>query len=278
MIIANSVETKEALEKEGARDVELFENYSFDSYFKRELQVEKLENIAVISNHIPDEEKQAIELLKNKGYNVDIYGLEGTKVYITDEILSKYDAVITIGKTVQYAMSLKIPVYVYDIHGGPGYLNMENVEQCREKNFSGRGFTKKTANQIFEEIEKNFESTLNDLEKIKQYAYENFCFEKIFDTFVEKIELTKDIDLEKLKQDYSKHNRNILVSKKISKYIIDKYDKIINRRNEDIKYLQKEIESLQKEIEGRDKKILSIESSKSYKIYEKIRNIFRRNK
>lgn len=269
IILANSMETKEVLEKEGTENIQLFENYSFESYFKRNVKVEQLKNIAVVSNHIPSEEKEAIKHLKDKGYNVDVYGLEGKKVYITDKVLSKYDAVITIGKTVQYAMSLAIPIYIYDIHGGPGYLTMQNIEKSREKNFSGRGFEKKTATQICEEIEKQFTQALQEKETIKQYAYKNFCFEKIFDSFIEKIELTQDINLQQIKEEYSKYSRNILVSKKITNYIIGRYNKIINHREEDIRILKEEIEK-------RDKKISRITNSKPYKIYKKIRKIFAR--
>lgn len=264
IILANSMETKEVLKKEGVKNIELFENYSFEDYFKRMVEVQQLKNIAVVSNHIPDEEKEAIKLLRNKGYNVDVYGLEGKKVYITDEVLSEYDAIITIGKTVQYAMSLAIPVYIYDIHGGPGYLRMENIEKSREKNFSGRGFEKKTAIQISEEIEKQFTKALKEKEEIKQYAYENFCFEKIFDSFIEKVELTQNINLEQIRQEYEKYRRNILVSKKVTNYIIGRYNKIINHREEDIRVLREEIEK-------RDKRISCITNSKAYKIYIKIK-------
>lgn len=266
MILANSMETKDAIEKEGAKNVQLFENYSFENYFERDIKVKQLKNIAVVSNHIPEEEKEAVQLLKDKGYNVDVYGLEGKQVYITDEVLINYDAIITIGKTVQYAMSLAIPVYIYDVHGGPGYLKMENIEKSREKNFSGRGYGKKTSTQIYEEIEKEFGDTLKEQDKIKHYAYENFCFEKIFDNIIEKVKLTQDIDLEQIKQDYSNYSRNIMVSRRVAEYVINKYDKIINRRNADVKYLQGELKK-------RDDKILEIENSKPYK---KIRKIFTR--
>lgn len=269
IILANSMETKEAIEKEGARNVQLFENYSFESYFERNTDVQQLKNIAVVSNHIPEEEKEAIKLLQDKGYNVDIYGLEGKKVYITDEVLSKYDTIITIGKTVQYAMSLAIPVYIYDVHGGPGYLRMENIEKSRQRNFSGRGFEKKTSTQICEEIEKQFMQTLAEKETIKKYAYENFCFEKIFDSFIEKLELTQEINLEQIKQEYEKYSRNILVSKKVTNYIIGRYNKIINHREEDIKILKEEIEK-------RDNKINSITNSRTYKMYERIRKMLAR--
>jgi len=266
MILANSMETKQVLEREGAKNVQLFENYSFEKYFNRKIEVNELKNIAVVSNHIPEEEKEAIRLLQNKGYNVDVYGIEGKKVYITDEVLSNYDLIITIGKTVQYSMSLAIPVYIYDKHGGPGYLTIENIEKNREKNFSGRGFENKTAIKICEEIEQNFNQALQEKEEIKQYAYKNFCFEKIFDNFIEKIEKTSEIDLNKIKEDYEKYNRNILLSRSVANYITCR---TTNSMNERMTEKDKIIKSLTEQIHA-------IENSRAYKICKKIRKLFKK--
>jgi len=269
LILANSMETKEVLEQEGAKNVVLFENYSYEDYFKINNEVKELKNIAVVSNHIPPEEKEAIKILQDKGYKVDVYGLEGKKVFITDEVLTKYDVVVTIGKTVQYAMSLSIPVYIYDIHGGPGFLKMENIEKCREKNFSGRGYEKKTAIQICEEIETNFNDILKEKDEIKEYAYENFCFEKIFDFIINKLEQTPDINLNKIKEEYAPFVRNIKVSKKVTDYIIGRYNKIINHKEEDIRLLKEEIEK-------KENQIMNIKNSKVYKLYEKFEKFFAR--
>lgn len=279
MILANSMETKETLEKEGALNIQLFENYSFENYFNRKIEVKRLKNIAVVSNHIPEEEKEAIEVLKDKDYNVEVYGIEGKKQLITDEVLSKYDLIITIGKTVQYAMSLTIPVYIYDKHGGPGYLTMENIEKNRAKNFSGRGFAKKTASQICEEIEEKFNQALEEKELIKKYAYKNFCFEKIFDDCIEKLEGTDEIDLDQIRNKYSKNYRSIMLSKGVANYIISRTTNSVKENmnqkiNEIISEKEKMINNLREEIQNKDTKILAIENSKSYKFYNKIKNMF----
>ena len=274
MIIANSFETKEMLEQEGAKEVSLFENYSFEEYFKNNKKIKELKNIAVVSNHIPQEEKEAINILKEKGYNVDIYGLEGTRVFITDKVLINYDLIITIGKTVQYAMSLGIPVYIYDIHGGPGYLKLDNIEKNRSKNFSGRGFNKKDENQIVKEIEEEFNMAILQREEIKKYAYDNLCFEKIFDKTLEKLEQTDELNLEELKEKYRKYHRNILISKKVTNYIIGRYNKIINYKEENIRELKEENERLYKIIQSKDEQIM--QSSKNNKLYMKIRNRLKR--
>ena len=57
LTIANSPETYEQLTKvEDVKNVYLFENYSFSSYFNKNINIKELKNIAVVSNHIPEEE------------------------------------------------------------------------------------------------------------------------------------------------------------------------------------------------------------------------------
>ena len=251
--LANSQETYEKLTKEeNVKNVYLLENYSFQSYFKRDIQVEKLEKIAVVSNHIPEEEMEAIQKLSKKGYQVDIYGLPGKQVLITDEILKDYDCIITIGKTVQYAMSLKIPVYIYDIHGGDGYLTMETMETNRAHNFSGRGFGKKEADTIVKEIIENFQPTLTQLENIKDYAFNNFCFETKIDEVLKRIEDCEEVDVEKIRQDYGQYTRNFVVSERLAKYFERRNQETL--RQQTIEFYQikeQELHEKQREIDNR---------------------------
>ena len=232
LVLANSEETKEALIKEGIKDVYILENYSFKSYFEEQNEVKELKNIAIVSNHVPEEVMQAKNMLEELGYNVEIYGMKGKKELINDEILKKYDVIISIGKTVQYAMSLQIPMYVYDIHGGEGYLSLENLEKNRSKNFSGRGFSKKSAEEISKEIVEKFEEANKITSELKKYAYEHFCFENNIDKILEIVENKSDVDLEEIR---GKHNnkREMLISKGMAQYLIEKYEDIL--RTEDHK-------------------------------------------
>lgn len=80
LVLANSEETKEQLIKEGIKEVFLLENYSFKSYFEQENVVKELKNIAIVSNHVPDEVMKAKEMLENAGYNVQIYGFRKARI------------------------------------------------------------------------------------------------------------------------------------------------------------------------------------------------------
>ncbi|WP_416914340.1 hypothetical protein [Seohaeicola sp.] len=61
--------------------------------------------------------------------------------------------VLTIGKSVQYAMAARRPVYVYDRFGGPGWITSENFKNAEKFNFSGRCVgQEKRAEEIASEI------------------------------------------------------------------------------------------------------------------------------
>ena len=94
-----------------------------------------IKNLAVLSNHYVGE----IASLKDiSPFNIDYYGKQYSKpVLMTPEILLKYDAVITIGKTVQYCMGLGIPVYEYDHFGGCGFITLENFREEGKPTFQG---------------------------------------------------------------------------------------------------------------------------------------------
>lgn len=100
---------------------------------------EKPSRLAVVSNHLPDEAIEAISLLRADGVHVAVFGATANRVRVSPDVLRKFDAVMTIGKTVQYGIAARIPVYCYDHFGGNGWVTPENFEQGRAYNFSGRG-------------------------------------------------------------------------------------------------------------------------------------------
>lgn len=259
LVLANSKETKEALINEGIKEVHVLENYSFKKYFEQENDIKSLKNIAIVSNHIPQEVKEAKKLLESNGYNVQIYGIEGKRELIDDKILKKYDAIISIGKTVQYAMSLQIPIYVYDIHGGEGYITLENIEKNREKNFSGRGFEKKGEKQIYTEIVENFSKTLKIMPEIKEYAYKNFCFENNIDKIIEIIENKNEIDMDMLKEKYKIEKRSLLIPRQLEDYLVEKYEDILrvtkHELHKEISRLTESEENLRQAVIEKDKLI-----------------------
>lgn len=141
----------------------IFGNPAPDDYFVESPRKRTLGRILVVSNHLADELVDAVEILRTQhGLDVDVLGLESTKAAraerLTPQVLNAADAVITIGKTVQYSIASGVPVYCYDHFGGPGWLSRRNLEQARRHNFSGRSFTQKTAEEIVSEIVQGFTS------------------------------------------------------------------------------------------------------------------------
>ena len=141
----------------------------------------KIKKICCVSNHVPKELRGVIEQLREAGVSCDIFGLHDKYAKISSEILSNYNAIITIGKTVQYGLCMGIPVYVYDHYGGPGFLNEKNYENAKKRNFSGRGFTFKTTSEIIEEL-KNDYTDAKDFYRVNSTKWqEEFSIKKIVD-------------------------------------------------------------------------------------------------
>lgn len=165
-------------------NIYVFKNSVSDNFFslpKRNTYT--LKNIAIISNHVPDELYALKEQLNE--YTVQIIGAGNTPTLVTPAILSNYDLVITIGRTVQQCFATRIPVYVYDHFGGPGYITKENIQKAQDFNFSGRGFNKKQTQEIFQDIINNYENNLSNLSYLNEYAQENFSLTKTFNSMLQ---------------------------------------------------------------------------------------------
>lgn len=108
----------------------------------------------------------------DKGIITVFHGIADNRGAITPEILSKYDVITTIGKTVQYALALGIPVYEYDHFGGDGYITKDNVNLEEMYNFSGRATRRKlTGAEICDEIITRYEFALQHVKYLMSYAH-----------------------------------------------------------------------------------------------------------
>lgn len=159
----------------------IFPNPFPDFFLKEKNPTKKIDTILVVSNHPPEELKEACKLLSSDGINTIFLG-QNQEEYkaITPAELQKADVIITIGKTVQYCLASNIPVYIYDHFGGCGYLNSTNHKKASYHNFSGRGFRRKDPNQIQKEILDNYQKAID-------YQINNK------DMFIKKYSLSKNI-------------------------------------------------------------------------------------
>ena len=69
-----------------------------------------------------------------------------------------------------YCFALKVPVYCYDHFGGPGWLSADNLDLAGQKNFSGRGFARKTSEVIAQEIVNGYQESLLGLDALRNHA------------------------------------------------------------------------------------------------------------
>lgn len=118
----------------------LFANPAPDRFadYIRAAPAARLERLLIVSNHPPSEVLQAAAILDAAAVTVDTLGARTTPVRVAPALLADYDAVLTIGKTVQYALSMGTPAYVYDHFGGYGWLGDDNLEAAAFDTFSGR--------------------------------------------------------------------------------------------------------------------------------------------
>lgn len=99
---------------------------------------QQLLKLLVVSNHLPDELRDAIGILSASGVEVTQIGLPDENRRLRPSDVHSADAVVTIGKTVQYALRARVPVFCYDHFGGPGWLGPDTFAPTAHDNFSGR--------------------------------------------------------------------------------------------------------------------------------------------
>ncbi len=164
--------------------------------YKRNDFTRKLKKIAIISNHIPDEIISIVSTFKRMKIKVDIYGIEYKQALVTPQLLSDYDVIVTIGKTVQYALMMGIPVYNYDYMGGSGYIRLNNIDNEEFYNFSGRSHSRKlTFDDIICEIMAYYEETLNEMQQIQKIAEERYLLSKNINKVLDMIETLPNLEI-----------------------------------------------------------------------------------
>jgi len=218
--------------------------------------------LLVVSNHIPDELREAgLLLLKNNDIEVFDHIGDGGNVKannpVTPGILKKYDVVITIGKTVQYCMAMGIPVYCYDHYGGPGYLVEGNLESSAQRNFSGRGAHKSDAAGIARELLRGYSATR---------LFTQSTFRKVF---AEEHRLSKKIRTIIESEDQTKTSARDVVDDLV---LMDGYTELVSRRYANNHYLRQKNHTVEQELDALQQtnnrlslKLNEITSSRAYK-------------
>ena len=246
--------------------IKLFSNYAtkdFFDCFKGERK-RTLKKICIVSNHVPEELKECSEILKTKGYKVNIYGNGYEKALINSNLLKKFDLVITIGKTVEYALAAGIPVYCYDHFGGDLYITSENIERSFYDNFSGRSFAKKKSGiELFNDIINNYSYSLKNIVSNRNFAIKFLYFENNMEQILNEIKDKKLIDFKILYKYYidSHHSesfvkyiyhRSLYINNLMSELskIANSYSKQVNQVLAEKENLECQLKISKKELES----------------------------
>lgn len=116
--------------------------------------------LLVVSNHIPMDLHRALKQVRST-FDVTLVGqqtdLGAAPQRVGPDLVAEHDAVVSIGKTVQYALVAGRAIFCYDRFGGPGWLDKDNVDRAASTNFSGRGFDKRSPATIARELVEGWE-------------------------------------------------------------------------------------------------------------------------
>ncbi len=213
--VVNSEETKEKIVSEGVDKSNIYimpNPVEYDFALKYKKRKKNLNKVCVVSNHVPKEIYEAMNILREKGIEIDIFGINDNVVYITPELLDSYDALITIGKTVQYGLVMGIPVYCYDRFGGPGWIRTFNFYRAYNYNFSGRCTNKRISSlDIVYDVINGYEGAFGEKEIFHEFALKNFIMKDHLQNILEIVNEKEIVDIKLIKQLYGMVERHNLL-------------------------------------------------------------------
>ena len=176
VLVCNSEETKSAHIADNIKttdsNIHVLKNSLPNEWFTGSASPKtRLSKLAIVSNHVPTEVKLATEELNKLGIRVTTIDLESIQKNVSPELLKEYDAVVSIGHTVQKCLALGIPIFCYDRFGGPGWIVNSNIDKAEQLNFSGRCCDQKLSSaEITAEIQKGFLACATQLETNRNTA------------------------------------------------------------------------------------------------------------
>ena len=289
LILCNSEETKREIIKDNnfseidLRKLFVFKNsiplHWFDCNPTKNSSF--LKKIAIISNHPPEEILGIIDILKEKKIDADLIGSYGLARLVSIDLITSYDAVITIGRTVQHCMALGIPVFCYDRFGGPGWLNPHNFQLAEWFNYSGRCCYQKTSSQnIVDRLINGFVEAKNHTEFFNTCAIERYSLTKNINNVLDRINIVNqqkreccDFSTEKVIGKVGRTHRNLLNNQKNleqaldqSQYRLQQAEFELDRSQSELDRSQFQFQQAQRYFEDAINEIISMETSKFWKI------------
>lgn len=130
-----------------------------------------LKSVVLISNRAPAEAAEALALLEAAGVSARYIGEGRDYRLVQPDDIAGADAVISIGKSVVYALAQRKPVYVYDYLGGDGWLTPENFADNQAHNFTGRpARQKRTPQTIASEILEGYAAAAEGMQRLDEFV------------------------------------------------------------------------------------------------------------
>jgi hypothetical protein len=207
LCLANSEETKETLLSLGvqAENIQVNVNSVTDNFWQhpKTAHSEQLKKLVIISNHVPEELFAATQLLEQAGIEVSIVGMHTEPKLVTPQMLEGFDAIVSIGRSVQYGLSMKIPVYCYDRFGGPGWISPDNVAQALFYNFSGRCCHRQLSPQgLADELIQGYTQAVADTHPLFALAQQRFSLTENVRRVLDRLDGQTPINLTDIRQKY----------------------------------------------------------------------------
>lgn len=148
-ILCNSpvtqIHTQRQLGNNSVGSISSFNNAPLDEFWRVQTVRSKLrrtsgelKHVTAISNHPPPELLEALILLEEAGVEVRRIGRDHEYMLVDPTVFRDTDAVVSIGRSVHFALAAGVPAYVYDHFGGDGWLTPSTVALNHRHNFTGR--------------------------------------------------------------------------------------------------------------------------------------------
>lgn len=238
---------------EGAKiDFGLFRNPAPVEFSKSKFTSRaKIKKALIVSNHPPKELVDAREILKSRGVQTTLFGdipsSDGYKL-VTEKVLREFDAVVTIGKTAQYCMTMGQPVYIYDRFGGPGYLYSENYENVMNNNFSGRGgYEKKSPSELADDIVAKYGDSVKYHQSNRAKFIREFSIDKVLPQVLKSIKARKVEQFDEIYADV------VVQAQEFAKIRFMSNTWLLDKERVEIPRLRKDIDSLHRVLDDKSR-------------------------
>lgn len=152
-----------------------------------------LRRIAFITNHDPSEIGDCRALLQEKGIESEQIGAGHLVLPVDAGLLQGFDAVVTIGHSVQKALSCGVPVFVYDRWGGPGWVDLDTVEELEKHAFSGRHtLPRRTGAALAEAIVSGWPEAVAAMPGLIEHARQRYVLEERLTTLFRSLDARRE--------------------------------------------------------------------------------------